>query len=354
MNKSIANLALLLLLFVVSGSFGQVSMTADSTDTSSSDVFSNSDFLPVKFTYSIKNLKRETNDSTYMNSVMTFQNPEGIDEELNVKIRTRGNYRLKNCYFPPIKLKISKENSAGTIFEGYKRFKMVMPCINERDKNDNVVKEYMAYQLYEIVSPYFFKTRLITISLEEQQRKKTKHHLMKGFLIEDDSHVAKRFDGNVYDRNVHPLQQETLTSVRNCFFQFMIGNTDFSQAYQHNIKLVFIDKSIVPIPYDFDMAGLVNCSYAVVSQIPNEKVNLGSVTDRLYRGFKRDRTIIEQVRQEFLSNQDEMMAVVNNLESAFDDQREFQTAKEYVESFFELISDEKKFQSKIIERLRSN
>ena len=103
-----------------------------------------------------------------------------------------------------------------------------MPCINERDKNDNVIKEYMAYRLYELVSPYYFKTRLITINLDEQQKKKSKQHLMKGFLIEDDSHVAKRFNGNVYDRNVHPLQQEALASVRNCFFQFMIGNNDYS------------------------------------------------------------------------------------------------------------------------------
>lgn len=354
MNKPIANLVLLFVMSVSLFSFGQSETLRDSITKESSDVFSSDDFLPIKLSYSIKDLKKETNDSTYMKSVMIFQNSEGIDEEINVKLRTRGNYRLKNCYFPPLKLRISKKVAKGTIFEGYKRFKIVMPCINEKDKNDNVIKEYMAYRLYELVSPYYFKTRLITINLEEEQRKKTKQHIMKGFLIEDDSHVAKRLDGNVYDRRVHPLQQEALASVRNCFFQFMIGNTDFSQAYQHNIKLVFVEKNIVPIPYDFDMAGLVNCSYAVVSEIPNEKVSLGSVTDRLYRGFKRDPMIIEQVRQEFLSNQDKMLALVNGLEYAFDDQREFNIAKEYIESFFELISDDKKFRSRILDKQRSN
>ena len=36
----------------------------------------------------------------------------------------------------------------------------------------------------------------------------------------------------------------------------MIGNTDFSQAYSHNVKLLYIDEQMLPIPYDFDMAGL--------------------------------------------------------------------------------------------------
>ena len=43
-------------------------------------------------------------------------------------------------------------------------------------------------------------------------------------------------------------------SVRNAMFQYMIGNTDFSTAYQHNNKLLYIDKLIIPLPYDFDMS----------------------------------------------------------------------------------------------------
>ncbi len=45
----------------------------------------------------------------------------------------------------------------------------------------------------------------------------------------------------------------------------MIGNTDYSSAYRHNEKLLFVDGNIMPIPYDFDMSGLVDASYAVVS-----------------------------------------------------------------------------------------
>jgi len=43
----------------------------------------------------------------------------------------------------------------------------------------------------------------------------------------------------------------------------MIGNTDFSIYAQHNVVLVQRpDKSIHPVPYDFDISGLVRPPYA--------------------------------------------------------------------------------------------
>ena len=33
---------------------------------------------------------------------------------------------------------------------------------------------------------------------------------------------------------------------------------DFSTAYQHNGKLLYSEKKIIPLPYDFDMSGFIN------------------------------------------------------------------------------------------------
>lgn len=41
----------------------------------------------------------------------------------------------------------------------------------------------------------------------------------------------------------------------------------------------------VAVPYDFDWASLVNAPYA----IPNAKLDLESIHDRLYRGYLRTR-----------------------------------------------------------------
>ena len=51
-------------------------------------------------------------------------------------------------------MKIKKSASTETIFNGNTSLKIVLPCKNEKDKNDNIIKELIAYKIYEIVSPY--------------------------------------------------------------------------------------------------------------------------------------------------------------------------------------------------------
>lgn len=132
----------------------------------------------------------------------------------------------------------------------------------------------------------------------------------------------------------------------------MIGNTDFSQAYQHNMKVIYIDKNMIPIPYDFDMAGFVNTSYAVVSQIQDEVLDMSSVTQRKYRGFKRDYNVFLQVRQEMLNHKTEMISILDNHQNYFQEPKEFETAKEYIMEFFEVLESDKKFKSEIIDEAR--
>lgn len=318
------------------------------------DILDHKEILPIKLTYSIKDLKKNTNDSVYMPSTFAYRLADSSWSTMDIQLRKRGNYRLKNCYYPPIKVKFKKSIVKKTPFEGHKSMKVVLPCLQQRDKNDNVIKEYLAYKIFEIVSPYYFKTRMVDVNFEEIKSNKTKLHQVKGFLVEDDKHVAKRMKAKVYGRPVHPMQQEEVASVRNAFFQCMIGNTDFSQAQQHNVKLMFIEKSIVPVPYDFDMSGFVNCSYAVVSQIKDQKLPLTSVRDRMYRGFKRNPEVFQQVRQEFIASQDRIFAVLDDCEPLFDDEREFEVARDYISSFYEILVNDKKFKNNILDMARSN
>ncbi len=317
------------------------------------ELFASESILPIKLSYSLRDANRETNDSTYIKTALSYEEADGTWRTFEVEIRARGNFRRKNCYFAPIKMKIDKKVSTGTLFEGNKRLKLVLPCLLQKNTNDNIVKEFMAYKLFEVISPYHFKTKMLSIDLEELKNKKTVEHKIKGFFIEDDKKVAARHQGKVLERSVHPLQQDAVASLRNDLFQYMIGNTDFSSAYQHNGKLLFIDKSTIPIPYDFDMAGLINASYATVSQIQGETLEITKVTDRMYRGFKRDNQVLQQVRQEFLDNKIRMMAIIDGLQANFDDPREFSTARKYIADFFEIMADDARFKREIVDRGRT-
>lgn len=309
--------------------------------------------LPLKLSFSNKEIKKKTNDSTYINTTVSYANEDGEWKELEVELRVRGLFRLNNCYFPPLKMKIKKSQRQGTIFKGNKKLKLVVQCSPKKGTNDYIIKEYMAYKLYELISDYHYNVRLADIAFTEIKKSENKDFEFMGFIIEDTKKVAERFDGNVMKRQVHPMAMDALESVHNSFFQYMIGNTDFSTYVQHNEKLLYVDKKIVPLPYDFDMSGLVDASYATISEANEEPLPISSVKERLYRGFKRDPNVIAQVRQEFLDKKDKTMALIDSLEPLFENPKQFSTAKNYILKFYEVMEDDKLYRQEIIGKLRT-
>jgi hypothetical protein len=316
-----------------------------------SKLFNSTSVLEVQMTYSNRDLKKLTNDSTYLDVNLTYLDKDSL-KSLPAKVRARGNFRRKNCYFSPVKMRLKKEHTKKTLFKGNKELKLVLPCLKEKNANDNIIKELLAYKLYEVVSPYHFKTRLLDFTLSEPKGKKLQEHRIKAFFIEDIDELEERFGGKTMKRNVHPLQQDSLNSIRNNFFQYMIGNTDYSTGYQHNQKLLFLNGFSIPIPYDFDMSGLCDVSYSVVSQIDGLELPLESVTQRLYRGFQRSDTTMELIRDEFLQNQENMMAIMEEHKSYFENEDEFQRCKKYILGFFNILSDPTKFKSEILDKSR--
>jgi hypothetical protein len=339
-----------LIFFIV---LSQEFLAQDGDNSESVNLFSEEGMLYLKLNYSNKAVKKNSNDSTYIKTELSYKEIDGSWKKINSKIKRRGNNRLKNCYFTPIKLKIKKSVAVGTVFEGNNKLKLVLPCIQQKDLNDNILKEFMAYKLFELISPYHFKTRLAVIDYKEKRGDGFKLHQIKGILIEDIDKTADRYEGKVIERGIHPLTQDGACSIRNDFFQYMIGNTDYSIAHQHNQKLLYIDKMIVPIPYDFDMSGLVNASYSVVPTANGNQLEINNVTQRLFRGYKRDERIYQKIRKEFLDNQMAFFEIVDSLKSNFSEAREFSKARKFISDFFEILNNDKKFKNEILSKART-
>ena len=196
-----------------------------------------------------------------------------------------------------------------------------------------------------MVYPYHFKTRRLSLEFTDlTKKKKPVVERLNAFLIEDDKKVAQLHNGKVFERFIPPLAMDADASVRNAMFQYMIGNTDFSTAYQHNNKLLYIDKLIIPLPYDFDMSGFINPSYAVV----NETLNIANIRQRKYRGFKRDDDVFYKVRDIFIEKKSDMLALIKSFEADFDNASEYDEAYSYIESFFDIIEDDKKFKDNVV------
>lgn len=311
-------------------------------------LFSTQDILETQIAFSPKQLRKSNNDTLYFDTPLMFK-VRGEWKKMEIGIRARGNFRRATCYYPPIKVDLKKKKAKETIFEGQKKLKLVLPCLNESDKNDNILKELMVYKLFELVTPYHFKTRRLTIEFTDLNKKNPTVERINGFFIEDDKKVAKRVDGKVFERYIHPMAMDSDASIRNALFQYMIGNTDFSTAYQHNGKLLYVGKKIIPLPYDFDMSGFINPSYAVI----NQTLGINNIRDRKYRGFKRDEDDFQKVREVFIAQKQAMYDLMKSYEVDFENPKEFKEAYSYIESFFEIIEDDSQFKKNILDAART-
>lgn len=314
-------------------------------------LFKTDDPLPIKMAFSVKDLRKNTNDSTYMDSFLMIESTPGQWDSIPLEMRTRGNFRLDNCFYPPIRIKFKKKQIDGSVFEKNKSLKLVMPCQRGKGSDSFIGKEFLAYQLLEDITQYYFETRLVKIKFTNLDDKKGEEIELLGFLIQDDDEVADRFDGKILEgRKIPPSFMQDSATVRQDFFQFMIGNTDFSTLFLHNQKVLQLpDETVIPLAYDFDMSGLVNPPYAQV----NTQLGIKSITDRLYRGFCRDETFLEVIRQEFLAKENQFWSTVDR-NRVYLSEADQKITRNFLEGFFDVLKNDRLFKEKIIQACRAS
>lgn len=303
----------------------------------------------MKLTVSIKDIKKKTNDSTYLPSVIHVQNASGGWDSVKVSVRARGFFRRKTCYFTPLRIKIAKGDAKGTLFEGNKSLKLVLPCQNNDIKDELILKEFICYKMDEVITPYHFKTRRIKLEFTDGDGKKNNTYPMTAFFIEDDDLVAKRHHAKVVENmNLHPLALNDTASLQHDLFQYLVANTDWSTTFMHNAKVIFKEpRKYIPLAYDFDMAGFVDAPYATA----NADLGISSVRERLYRGFCRNEATVQYVRKQFIDNERAILAVVDSFEKEFN-ARDFKEMKGYLDEFFTVMKDNTRFKSAILEKCR--
>ena len=212
------------------------------------------------------------------------------DLEHTVKIRVRGKSRRRVCSFPPLRINFTTDDTEQSIFEGQDKLKLVTHCQDRNSAHLSALKEYAAYRIFNLISDVSYRVRLLHITYTDTDgRLKEKEFGRYGFLIESSSTLADRVGGRpeqVAGVSLRSLDDQQAASVY--IFQYLIGNTDWSLVTAdeddtccHNGDLLEISSDRYYVPYDFDLSGLVNFSYAR----PDPALNISRVTQRLYRGY---------------------------------------------------------------------
>jgi hypothetical protein len=220
----------------------------------------------------------------------TLTDPTGT--ALPIRIALRGITRRTSevCEFPPLRVDFTIPPPATSVFAGQRRLKLVTHCRNTPSFQQNLLLEYAAYRMYNVLTPRSFQVRLANIDY----RNPDGHPIVArvGFFIEDLDDVAKR-NGT---RELHAPDRIPVADLspadaaRYALFQHMIANHDWSMRAGpvgedccHNAKLIGAlgPGTVIPIPYDFDFSGLVSAPYAE----PPVELRIGNVRQRFYRGY---------------------------------------------------------------------
>ncbi len=232
------------------------------------------------------------------------------DESIPVRIRTRGALRLRvtTCNFPPIKIEFPKSGLKGTPLAGQESLKLVPHCIDNSTYEQYILKEYLAYRMYGLFTPYSFRARLAKATyVDAVSGKPTTSRY--AFFVENDEDVARRMEGRVAEvMGQRFAGEDDDTLVLMTLLQWMFGNTDYSIANLHNVKLVQRQDGMrYPVAYDFDSTGLVDPLYAA----PDKRLGIETVRDRLFRGPCRPMERYEVFLQKFREKRAELTALID-------------------------------------------
>ncbi len=195
-----------------------------------------------------------------------------------VEVKPRGKFRRKISVFPPLKLKFKKKDLVADGLDTLNEIKLVLPCY-ESDRGDElIVREYLAYKMFEHLTNVSMRARLIRLSIRDTHVEKTKKP-MYAILLEDEEELVSRLNGILNEEYGIPTDSlHTSHAALTVMFQYMIGNTDWDISMQRNVRLVRskeTGKTFV-IPYDFDFSGLVSAPYSS----PSSETGLKTVRDR--------------------------------------------------------------------------
>ena len=278
--------------------------------------------LDLKITTDLNLLFSKNNEEVFQIANCIFTNKEKVIHEGKMKVKKRGVTRKKICDLPPIMLKFGKGKNKV-------KLKMVVPCKEGGDFQQLIYKEYLAYQIYNQLTDYSFKAKMVKLEIEDSEGVHPSIQV-NGFVIEEDKSTAERMEANLMPQHekLKFIDQENYRLFT--MFQYCIGNTDWNLNHRHNLKLICKkdSKTPIPVPYDFDYSGFVNAPYA----IPHHTMPIDHVKERYFMWRGKNKDGFENVITLFKNKKQPIFDLINNFQ--FLDKDEKIEISNYLNEFY--------------------
>ena len=332
---------------------------ADSAPVVPGPLFLSHDVLELTIEGPLDSVFREREEEAQsFEAVLRYHGPDSTDTRFDIKLRTRGSFRLQrdNCEFPPLRVNFKRSQVEGTIFAGENKLKLVTHCHDDRDEYEQcLLQEYLIYRAYNLLTDASFRVRLARITYVDTNGRRdpvTKY----AFFLENKKAMAARNGWEVLEVRqvlIEQMQPEPLALLE--VFQFMIANTDYDAFSPepndnccHNTVPIgsYEEFVVLPVAYDFDWAGLISAPYAR----PRSRLRITSVRDRLFRGVCRPQEELEAVFPLFLEKREAIYELTRSL-PGLDAERVENTA-EYLDKFYEVITDPEQVEREMMRKCR--
>ena len=123
------------------------------------DLFDADEIFEISLKGNIRELLNDRSEKPKYHSINLFyKESDGSEINIPVQMKTRGHFRKlkENCTYPPLLINFTQNSlHSTTIFKEQLKLKLVMPC----EGDDYIVREWLAYKLYNLVTPQSFRVR---------------------------------------------------------------------------------------------------------------------------------------------------------------------------------------------------
>lgn len=289
--------------------------------------------IPVQIMVNLTNLKDSRWEELEEKGVLSFHGKDGQYQQWRFKAELRGKYRRKHCDFPPLKLDFSKKDLQLRNLLPFDDLKVVTHCIDDPTGSTNVLREYLAYKLYQEVTPYSYRVRLLEIEYVDTGA--GNHSFTQlGFFIEDTDAMAHRLGLEIRDTfNLPGTAVAQDNEIDHALFQYLIGNGDYKLNISRNMKIGWSAKEqkFILVPYDFDFSGLVDAEYAV----PQASHQIANVRERVYLGHPHPDALMNRAFERFRSLRPAFEQVIE--QASWLPRSSQRYASSYLDSFYKEI-----------------
>lgn len=310
------------------------------------DFFESDELLKATLKYDITSFIKNKVKGEYLDAELQVFYDENNPVIKNIRIKARGNFRRGQCTFPPLFLNFKTDRPDNPMYADVKKVKIVTHCSASKESEANVLREYLAYKLYNVITSRSFRVRLLDITYIDTG-KKQKNYQAYGFSIEPAEIVAKR-------NNCILVESPAITgrnlvdedADRAAMFQYLISNTDWRIKGGHNTKflksMTDVTDKLIALPYDFDFSGFVGASYT----FPQEWSHTKSIYERDYLGYCRDNDKeYQKIIDLYISKEKEVMQTIADFK--YLSEKDKKEVEKFTAGFFKEIKNTKDFIRKL-------